>query len=142
LISSRNKSLVIKTKVCICTIGKLENEYIREYVDYYKKLGVDKIYIYDNNEIDGESFETVLLDYISINYVNIINYRGYIKSQYKMMNSCYKTNNMKYDWIMFYDMDEFLYLKNYSNIKNFLNEFKFKNCKLKINIILHFERKY
>jgi hypothetical protein len=23
-----------------------------------------------------------------------------------------------------------------------LNEFKFKNCKLKINIILHFERKY
>lgn len=108
----------------------MENKYIREFVEYYKQFGVDKIYIYDNNEINGESFETVLFDYIDINFVNIINYRGYIKPQYKMMNNCYKINYLKYDWIMFYDIDEFLYLKNYSNIKNYLNEFKFNKCKL------------
>ena len=121
---------IIKIKVCICTIGKLENQYIREFVEYYKKLGVDKIYIYDNNEINGELFETVLFDYISTQFVEIINYRGYIKSQYKMMNNCYKKNYLKYDWIMFYDIDEFLYLKNYYNIKNYLNKYKFNKCKI------------
>ena len=32
-----------KDKVCICVIGKEENRYIKEYVEHYKKLGVDKI---------------------------------------------------------------------------------------------------
>ena len=41
LFFSNNK---YKIKVCICTIGKLENLYIREFVEYYNKLGVDKIY--------------------------------------------------------------------------------------------------
>lgn len=119
-----------KTKVCICTIGKLENLYIREFIEYYYKLGVDKIYIYDNNEINGESFETVIFDYIIKNYVYIINYRGYLKPQYKMMNSCYKKNYLKYNWIIFNDIDEFFYLKNYSNIKKYLREVKFNKCKI------------
>jgi hypothetical protein len=119
-----------KIKVCICTIGKLENLYIREFVEYYNKLGVDKIYIYDNNEINGEHFETVLFDYIIKNYVDIINFRGYLKPQIKMMNSCYKKNYLKYDWIIFIDIDEFLYLKNYSNIKKYLKEDKFNKCKI------------
>ena len=38
------------TKICICTLGKEENRYIREYVQHYKDYGVDKIYLYDNND--------------------------------------------------------------------------------------------
>ena len=144
-----NKKQIYKMKVCICTIGKLENLYIREYLDYYKKLGVDEIYVYDNNEINDESFETVIFDYIKTNFVNIIDYRGFPRPQNRMMNSCYKMNYLKYDWIIFNDIDEFLYLKNYSNIKNFLNEYKFNKCKITyLNFIfytdnnnLHFENK-
>jgi hypothetical protein len=132
------KKISYKIKVCICTIGKKENLYIREYIKYYKNLGIDKIYIYDNNEINGETFENVIFDYIKINYVNIINYRGYLKPQSKMMNTCYKMNYLKYDWIIFNDIDEFLYLKNYSNIKNFLKESKFNNCKIiYLNFIIY-----
>jgi len=113
--------LLILTKkiTCICTIGKEENLYIKEYIEYYKNLGVDKIYLYDNNEINGESFETVIFDYIKINYVNIINYKGYLKPQNKMMNNCYKMNYLKYDWIIFNDIDEFLYLKIIQILKIF-----------------------
>ena len=50
-------------KVCLCTIGKEENLYVREYVEHYKKYNIDKIFIYDNNEINGEKFEEVLNDY-------------------------------------------------------------------------------
>ena len=60
-------------KVCICTLGKNENLYSREFVEHYKKYGVDKIFIYDNNDIDGEKFENFLSDYINKGFVEIIN---------------------------------------------------------------------
>ena len=50
----------LKNKTCICTLGKQENKYIREFVEYYNRIGVDKIYLYDNNDIKGEKFENVI----------------------------------------------------------------------------------
>ena len=63
-------------KVCLCAIGKNENKYAREFVEHYKNYGVDKIFIYDNNDIDGERFNNILYDYIILKKVEIINFRG------------------------------------------------------------------
>ena len=63
---SSNKIKGKNTKVCICTLGKKENMYIKEYAEHYKALGLDKIFLYDNNDIDDESFENVLSEYIII----------------------------------------------------------------------------
>ena len=130
---------VNKIKVSICTLGKEENRYIREFVDFYKKIGVDKIYLYDNNNIKGERFEEVIADFINIGFVEIIDWRGKKnRPQLKFMNNCYKMNYKKYDWIIFYDIDEYIHLKNYSNIKLFLNEKKFYHCQLiYLNLVLH-----
>ena len=43
--------------ICLCVIAKMENLYAKEYVNHYKKLGYKHIYIYDNNDLDGEKFE-------------------------------------------------------------------------------------
>ena len=52
-------------------------------------------------------------------------------------------------WLIFYDIDEFIFLKNYNNIKDFLNEPKFNKCKI-INLnwvhhtdnnLIHYENK-
>ena len=67
--------------MCICSIGKNENKYIQEFVQYYKNLKIDKIFIYDNNDIKGEYFQDVLHGYNESNYVEIINFRGKVKSQ-------------------------------------------------------------
>ena len=128
-----NKKYIKKIKnikVCLCTIGKLENKYVREYVEHYKKYEIDKIFIYDNNDINGESFENVLSDFIDNKYVEIINYRGKKTIQINMLNNCYKNNFKLYDWFIMFDMDEFIYLKNYGSIKNYLNNKKFKKCKV------------
>lgn len=125
-------------KVCICTLGKRENRYIREFIDHYNKYGVDKIFLYDNNNIDEERFETLISDYIENNFVEIFNYRGKIAPQFKIYDECYKNNNKIYDWIIFYDIDEFIYLQNYSNIKDFLSKNIFNNCKsIYLNCIRH-----
>ena len=104
--------------MCLCTIGKKENLYAREYVEYYKNLGIKKIFLYDNNDENDEKFDVILKEYIDEGLVEIINIRGKIAPQVKAMDDCRKRNYKKFDWLMFFDMDEFLYLKNYSNIIN------------------------
>ena len=117
-------------KVCLCTIGKEENKYAKEYVEHYKKYGVDKIFIYDNNDINGERFENVLSNYISNKFVEIINFRGLKQAQMKMLNNCYSNYYRIYDWFIMFDMDEYINLKYYKNIKNYLNKEKFKKCQV------------
>ena len=117
-------------KVCVCTLGKDENRYIKEYVEHYKKYGVDKIYLYDNNNIDGERFENVVGQYVDSKFVEIINWRG-VKGKstyYGIMDSCYQSNYQLYNWLISYEIDEFIYLKNYQNVKSFLACPKFDKC--------------
>lgn len=113
-------------KVCACVIGKRENLYVREFVEHYKLYGVDKIFIYDNNEIEGEAFDNVLSDYISNEFVKIINYRGKNQAQIQMLNDCYSINKEIYDWFIMFDMDEYINLKSHINIKSYLKRSKFR----------------
>ena len=128
-----------KTKVCVCTFGKQENLYIREFVEHYKNYGLHKIYLYDNNDVNGEKFEDVINDYIKSGFVNITDWRGRLKIQFKMMNDCYKKHKEEYDWVMFPDLDEFVHLhNNYTGIGTFLNEPKFNKCEIVyFNLVCH-----
>ena len=127
-----------KIKVCICTIGKNENKYVKEFVEYYKRYRVDKIFLYDNNEINGEKFDVVLNKYIKYGFVKIIDFRGILKAQIKYYQDCYKQNYKQYDWLIFFDVDEYIFLKNYQNIKNFLKNDRFDKCqRIQLNWIFH-----
>ena len=131
-------SIEFKNKICICTLGKEENKYTREFVQFYEKIGVDKIFLYDNNNAKGERFDEVIGDYIDKGFVEIINWRGKKLLQLSSMNDCYKKNYKNYDWLIFYDIDEYINLVDYSNIKYFLNEKKFSKCQLiYLNLIPH-----
>ena len=93
----------LNEKICICTVGKLENKYIREFVEYYILLGVDKIYLYDNNEINGEKFDEVIYDYINNKYVDVVNYRGERGNLIKIMDDCYQQNYNNYKLYLNFD---------------------------------------
>jgi len=119
-------------KIAICAIAKNENNYIREWVEYYKNMGINKIILYDNNDLDGEKFDEVINDYIKYKFVEIHNRRGIVienrhygkSTQGKAYHDCYYNNYKKYDWIFFFDIDEFLSIDNkYNNIYDFLNDF-------------------
>ena len=122
---------------------------IKRFVEYYKNYGIDKIILYDNNDFDGERFEAIINDYIKQGFVEIKNWRGMEKVQFKIMNNCYQNNYQKFDWLIFYDIDEFIYLKNYNNIKIFLNQPQFVKCgRIELNWInrvnedlIHYENK-
>ena len=86
--------------------------------------------MYDNNDIDGERFDDVIGEYIKTGFVEIMDWRGVkgTATYFGIMDSCYQTFHNKYDWLIFYELDEFLFLKNYQNIKSFLFQNKFKKC--------------
>ena len=133
-----NKTNSTNLKVCLCTLGKKENRYIREFINYYKRYGVDNIFLYDNNDIDGERFEEEIFDYLKNGYVKLYDYRGKNKPQFEIFTHCYENNNEKYNWLLFYDIDEFINLKNLTSIKEFLSNEIFKKCKLiYLNCIRH-----
>ena len=112
----------------ICVIAKDENLYIKDFINYYKNLGIKKIFLYDNNEILGENFQEVLKNDIQTNFVEIINVRGKTKIQVKAYNDCYQKNINDFSWFLIIDVDEYLYIKNNISLYQFLNDIKFKNC--------------
>ena len=117
-----------KSKVLICTIAKEENKYINEFVAHYRRMKIKKIILYDNNDINGEKFDDILKNDINNHFIEIINIRGIKQPQTMALNDCYQKNNKSYEWIAFYDIDEFLYIKHYHNLNTFLSLSKFKKC--------------
>ena len=117
-------------KVALCCIAKLENNYIIEFIEHYLNLGFNKIYIYDNNDIDGEQFNDKILDYINNGTVVVINKRGLRVQQFKVYSECYDEYKYKYDYICFFDCDEFLILNKHNTIQEYLSQPKFNNYNL------------
>lgn len=109
-------------KIALCCIAKLENDYIRFFVEYYKSLHFDKIIIYDNNEPDGERFEEVIGDYIQSGFVELVAFRGRKAPQMEAYQDAYDRYNKDYDWLAFFDCDEFLtFVDGTDNIHSFLS---------------------
>lgn len=115
-------------KVLLCCIGKEENHYIKEYVDYYRNLGFAGIHLYDNNVPDGEHFEDVLQSDIDDGFVKLIDYRGRELCQLAAYQDCYDKEKNNYDWICFFDCDEFLTFKSKNvNVSTYFDNPKFKD---------------
>ena len=107
-------------------------------MSYYKSKGITKIFIYDNNDKNGEKFDIVLKDFIDEGFVEIIDIRGVEAPQIEATEDCRIQNFKKFDWLIFYDMDEFIFLRNHSNIIDFLNQKKFRKCqRIQLNWIFH-----
>ena len=119
-------------KVALICCGRLENRYAIEFIEYYKQLGFDHIYIADNNYDGEEYFEDVLQSYINNDFVTIYNYRNIIACQGKSYIEIYNEIKNDYDWVAFFDFDEFLTLVEDNNIKDYLG----RDCFINVNQIL------
>ena len=113
-------------KTLLCCIGRKENDYIREFVEYYKILGVSNICLYDNNYDGEENFNDVIGDYINDGFVILKDYRNKKVCQLDAYNECYKTYGSEYDWILYFDIDEFMFINSNKTLHEYLNRDEFK----------------
>jgi hypothetical protein len=103
-------------KIALVCIAKNEDNYIEEWLDYYTKLGVDDIFVYQNDwrtNVERENLHKFVLDGIN--------------KQREAYNSFISDYKNQYDWVLFYDIDEFLVLKKHNNIKEFISDYSEHN---------------
>lgn len=110
------------SNIAVCVVGRQENKYAREFVEHYKNLGFSNVLIMDNNYDGEEHFEEVLQDYIDQGFVKIIDYRNQTKCQMRGYTEMYQNFGSEYDWIAFFDFDEFLVLTHEQSISDFLEK--------------------
>jgi len=116
------KYLKKSDEVVICAIAKQEQPYIRNWCKWHLDRGFDRIYIYDNNDL--ESTERYLwLENEFHDKVEVRQCLG-LKGQQILQYQSFSDDNI-YKWVAFIDIDEFINFKEntYNNIKEFLNTY-------------------
>lgn len=113
-------------KLAICTMVKEENLYLKEFIDYYKELGFDHIFIFDDNDPNKENITDVINSTYN-KFVTIYDYRNTIKDQRMAYTLCYEMHKSEFDWIFMNDIDEYLVIIN-DTIRNYLSRPKLKRC--------------
>lgn len=117
-----------ETNVVLCCIAKKENLYINEFVKHYIDLGIDRIYLFDNNdkeEKDVLSFiDSEYLDKVECIRKNGIHFEA---MQLAFYNEFYQKYGNTFDWCLFCDIDEFLV--GTKDIKKWLQNDNLKNAK-------------
>jgi hypothetical protein len=112
-------------KIALVCIAKNEDNYIKEWVDYHKKLGFDDIFIFENNWVSNLEDSNVIK----------IKFNGEVK-QISSYNTFIDRFQYDYDWACFIDVDEFIVLKKHKNIKEFIEEYGNVEHGLAINWVL------
>ena len=114
---------------CFTSMGKLENKYVNELIEYYKNIGVDKFYLADNNDKNSEKLADILKKDITDGLIDIIDITGIKKDQTQLFGEVYEKHKSECRWMSFYDFDEYLKFTNNSNkIQTYFSESNFKKC--------------
>lgn len=94
-------------KVGVLAIVKNESDYIQEWIEYHRLIGVSKFFIFDNESTD--STHELLLPYIQ---EGIVEYTYFTDSSDKKQMNAYMLGVKKatgiVDWLITIDIDEFV----------------------------------
>uniref|UniRef100_A0A6C0HYN4 Glycosyltransferase family 92 protein n=1 Tax=viral metagenome TaxID=1070528 RepID=A0A6C0HYN4_9ZZZZ len=121
-----NKYLVYKDEIIFSTIVKDEDDYVKTWIDFHLKLGIQRFIIYDNS--NKNTLSNILSKYLQNNIVLLINWQypyrlpvSGISGQTTQQNhSIYAFKNSKY--IGLFDVDEYLNIQCKKNVNVFFEE--------------------
>ena len=114
---------------CIIAKAKFENLYIREFVEYYINLGVEKFYFGDDNPEFVENLSDVLDDYIKKGIVDVefIYHRNI--PHHDFCEYTFKAVHSRCKWILIFDVDEYLeFVDKNMTLKSYLEMPEFDKC--------------
>lgn len=122
-ISKRLKRKITNKKyyASICGIFKNEAPYLKEWIEYHKLVGIDHIYLYNNNSAD--TFREILQPYIEQGFITLIEWPK-LHAQMEAYSHCYDNFKKDTNWLTFLDIDEFVCPKIETDIKSFLKKYE------------------
>lgn len=105
----------------VCAIAKNEGPYFAEWIEWHRKQGVEKFYIYDNESTDCT--KEVLAPYIASGLVEYTYFPGY-RRQLAAYDDCLEKHRLDSYWMAFIDLDEFIVPMEDASIQEFLKRFE------------------
>lgn len=111
-----------KEKIALVACAKKEHNYVHDWAKYYFNLGVDHIFICDNDDLESP----YIGDYINLpehsSDIDIIDIRGQREDslQQHTYEKIYREHINEYNWFCFFDLDEFL--EGTQNLKYMLKQ--------------------
>ena len=106
---------------CVCAIFKDEAKFLQEWIEYHKMIGVDHIYLYNNNSSDN--YLEVLRKYIDADFVSLVDWKKNF-DQLGAYKHCYENVKNKTFWMTFIDIDEFIVPHKETDIKYFFKKYE------------------
>ena len=108
-----------KYYLSVCAIAKNEGPYFEEWIEWHRKQGVEKFYIYDNESTDCT--KEVLQPYIESGLVEY-NYWPGQKQQLATYDDCFERHRLETRWLAVIDLDEFIVPMKNKTIPEFLHQ--------------------
>lgn len=103
-------------EIALVCIAKNEDNYIDEWIAYHLKLGFTAVFVYQNN------WRYTGTDFANDDRVTFIAWDGQVK-QLAAYNDFIMTKSAKFDFAAFFDVDEFLSIKN-NTLLDWLGKFR------------------
>ncbi len=116
-----------KYKSAIVACARWEADNILEWVAYHKSLGFEHIYLYCNDDDPAELYERLCPLIVGISPFVTFLYQPLIGVQTAMYKHFLRTAARDTEWLMFLDIDEFVVLKQHSDIQAFIREYE-RDC--------------
>lgn len=132
-----NKYPEFKDEIIMSTLVYNEDNYIKQWIQFHLRIGINRFIIYDNSEIDDKKsyksieetsdLRNVLKEYIESGIVILINWyypkrlekSGISGQTTQQSHSIWAFNNSKY--IGLFDIDEYVNIQKYRDLQSCLN---------------------
>jgi hypothetical protein len=110
----------------ILTCFRNEEHILQEWIEHYKKRGIEHIYMI--NDFSKDNYLKIIQPYINSNYVTLFNSNittNQTGKQIKLYNKYFYNivKKQKHKWFFILDLDEFLYSPNEINLNKILNKY-------------------
>lgn len=108
-----------KYPVAIVAIFKNECRFLREWIEYYRVIGVDHFFLYNNNSSDN--YLKLLKPYIDLNLVSLVDW-PFVPGQLSAYKHWWENHRKECGYAAFIDIDEFICPVYDYNIKEWLQK--------------------
>ncbi|WP_289074346.1 glycosyltransferase family 92 protein [uncultured Bacteroides sp.] len=129
----KHDNTVPKYYLAVCAIAKNEGPYFKEWIEWHRKQGVEKFYIYDNESTDNTKEE--LASYIESGLVEYTYWVGR-KQQLLVYDNCFDRHRTETRWLAIIDLDEFIVPIKDKTIPEFLHRME-KFSSVEINWLVY-----
>lgn len=109
----------------IATVLRNEGLYIREWLAFYRAIGVDHILIYDNDSTDG--FQNLIRDHLADGFVEIVPWPHFVQGiNFQHLGFAHAVSYMagRTTWLALLDLDEFLFSTRSINLSDTLSDYE------------------